>query len=92
MESSTGSDIVKKLLENLEGKALDYAYIDEDEDGRYLGLVFTDGETEYHLTVQEDGFVQLAAGPEEGETLDEVISFDLGEVQEPFSTDGIGEA
>ena len=92
MESRIGADIVRMLLENLQGKTLEYAYLDGDEEGTYLGLVFTDGETEYHLTVQEDGFVQLASGPEEGETLDEVMSFPLGEVEEPFSTESIGEA
>lgn len=84
----SGAEIVKQLLENLEGTQIDYIYVDEDEDGQYLGLVFSDGETEFHLTMQQDGFVQLASGPEEGENLDEVLSFKLGEVQEPFSTDG----
>ena len=92
MESRrVGAEIVKEILENLEGSQIDYVYIDEDEEGQYLGLVFTDGENEYHLTVQQDGFVQLAAGPEEGESLDEVLSFNLGKVEEPFSVDGIGE-
>lgn len=91
MELKVGSEIVESLLDNLEGRQIDYAYIDEDEDGRYLGLVFTDGETEYHLTVQQDGYIQLASGPEEGDTLEEVISFKLGEVEEPYSVDGAGE-
>lgn len=88
MESRIGADIVRDLMENLEGKEVDYIYIDEDEDGRYLGVVLTDGETECHLTFQQNGFVQLAAGPEEGEELDEVLAFDLGDVEEPFSDDG----
>lgn len=88
MKSRIGADIVKSLLENLEGKQVDYIYIDEDDDGRYLGVVLTDGETECHLTFQQDGFVQVAAGPEQGEELEEVLSFELGDVEEPFSADG----
>jgi hypothetical protein len=91
VENQTGAGITKVLAENLKGKALDYVYLDEDDDGRYLGLVFTDGVTEYHLTFQEDGYVQLAAGPEDGDTVDEVLSFDLAELEEPFSDDGVGE-
>ncbi len=87
MESRIGADIVRDLMENLEGKEVDYIYIEEDEGGRYLGVVLTDGETECHLTFQQDGFVQLAAGPEAGEELDEVMAFNLGEVEEPFSDD-----
>jgi len=92
VESRIGADIVKALLEQLEGKTVDYVYIDEDEDGHYLSVVLTDGETECHLTFQQDGFVQLAAGPEEGEELDEVLSFDLDQVEEPFSEDGAEDA
>jgi hypothetical protein len=88
VENRIGADIVKALLENLEGKEVDYVYIDEDEGGRYLGVAFTDGETECHLTFQQDGFIQLAAGPEEGAELNEVLSFDLATVEEPFSEDG----
>ena len=88
MESRIGADIVRDLMENLEGKEVDYIYIDEYEAWRYLGVVLTDGETECHLTFQQNGFVQLAAGPEEGEELDEVLAFDLGDVEEPFSDDG----
>lgn len=89
MESNVGAEIVARLQENLVGRRVDYAYVDEDEFGRYIGLVFTDGETEYHLTVQEDGAIQLASGPEDGDTLEEVMSFNLHEVEEPFSADGV---
>jgi len=65
-------------------------YLDEDEDGEnYLGVVFTDGEMEYHLTFQEDGTVQLAMGPLEGESLEEVATFNLSEVEPPYSEDGL---
>ncbi len=91
MASKVGVEIVQQLLENIQDSHVEYAYIDEDDDGKYLGIVFSDGGTEYHLTFQQDGYVQLAAGPEEGNTLEEVMSFSLGEVEEPFSTDGDGE-
>lgn len=91
MASRSGAEILEKLLEHIEGTYVDYAYVDEDEDGKFLGIVLIDDEehTEYHLTLQQNGYVQLAAGPEEGETLDEVMDFNLAEVEEPFSNDGV---
>ena len=89
MEFVTGARLAETLLSRIGGTQLEDVYIDEDEEGRYLGLVFTDGEREYHLTLQEDGTVQLAEGPVDGETLEEVATFSLGEVMPPFSEDGL---
>lgn len=82
---ASGSGLADFLLGRLEGTRVEDVYIDEDEDGSYLGLVFSDGETEYHLTVDENGEVQLAEGPLEGESLEEVRSFRLDSVIPPFS-------
>jgi hypothetical protein len=38
------------------------------------------------------GLVQLAEGPEEGEELEEVLSFDLAETEEAFSDDDLEES
>lgn len=88
MEYRTGVALAEELLARLRGTELQDVYIDEDEEGRYLGVVFTDGDTEYHLTFEEDGTVQLAEGPLEGDELEEVTTFTLGEVGPPFSEDG----
>lgn len=88
---TTGVGLAEFLTSRLGGCQVEDVYIDEDEDGRYLGLAFSDGETEYHLTFQQNGTVQLAQGPLEGETLDEVAAFDLSDVAPPFSEDGLGE-
>ena len=86
-EEDSGAGLAELLLSRLGGTQLDDIYLDEDEDGRYLGLVFSDGETEYHLTVDEEGVVELSQGALEGESLEEVASFALGEVAPPFSED-----
>lgn len=91
MEYRTGVDLAEALLSRLEGTELQDVYLDEDEEGRYLGLVFSNGETEYHLTMEEDGTVQLAEGPLEGEALEEITTFALSEVVPPFSEDGLSE-
>ncbi|MHB1160624.1 MAG: hypothetical protein ACYC3V_09905 [Chloroflexota bacterium] len=88
MEYRTGVTLAEELLSRIGGTEVQDVYIDEDEEGRYLGLVFSDGETEYHLTFEEDGTVQLAEGPLEGENLEEVATFSLNEVTPPFSEDG----
>ncbi len=87
MEETTGQTLAELLLSQLQGAEVEDVYLDQDEDGNYLGVVFSDGETEYHLTFQEDGTVELAKGPVEGESLEEVAIFDLGEVEPPFSED-----
>jgi len=87
MEGMSGAVLAELLMSRLEGTRLEDVYLDQDEEGNYLGLMFSDGETEYHLTVDETGTVQLSEGPVEGETLQEVTSFDLSEVEAPFSED-----
>ncbi len=87
-EQRSGVDVAELLLSRLGGTQVEDVYVDEDEEGRYLGVVFSDGENEYHLTFEEDGTVQLAQGPLEGETLEEVTTFNLTEVDAPFSEDG----
>ncbi len=91
MENQTGVNLAERLLAHIGGTELQDVYLDEDEEGRYLGLVFSDGEREYHLTFEEDGTIQLAEGPLEGESLEEVTTFSLGEVGPPFSEDGMAE-
>lgn len=89
MEYRSGVSLAELLLGRLRGTELEDVYLDEDEDGRYLGLVFTDGENEYHVTFQEDGTVELAEGLAEGEFLEEVTTFNLSEVEPPFSENGM---
>ncbi len=91
MEGMTGVGLVELMMSRLAGTRLEDVYLDQDEEGNYLGLMFSDGETEYHLTVDEDGSIQLAQGPLEGESLQEVTTFDLGEVLPPFSEDSASE-
>ena len=92
MEHRTGVSMAELLLSRIGGTEVQDVYFDEDEEGRYLGVVFTDGESEYHLTFEEDGTVQLAEGPLEGDSLEEVATFTLGEVRPPFSQDGMTES
>jgi hypothetical protein len=87
MEGMAGAELVELLMSRLEGTRLEDVYLDQDEDGNFLGLMFSDGETEYHLTVDDAGTVQLSEGPLEGESLQEVVTFDLSEVEAPFSED-----
>ncbi|MGE5620819.1 MAG: hypothetical protein ACM3US_16345 [Sphingomonadaceae bacterium] len=91
MENRTGVSLAEELLSHIGGTEVEDVYIDEDENGRYLGLVFSDGETEYHLTFEEDGTIQLAEGPLEGEGLEEVTTFSINEVVPPYSEDGVEE-
>ena len=91
MEYRTGVSLAELLMSRIGGTEVQDVYIDEDEEGRYLGVVFTDGENEYHLTFEEGGTVQLAEGPMEGEKLEVVTSFSLGDVQPPFSEEGTAE-
>ncbi len=91
MEYRTGVSLAELLMSHIGGTEVEEVYIDEDEGGRYLGVVFTDGENEYHLTFEEDGTVQLAEGPLEGEKLEEVTTFSLTDVTPPFSEDGLTE-
>lgn len=91
MEYRTGVSLAELLMSRIGGTEVQDVYIDEDEEGRYLGVVFTDGESEYHLTFEEDGTVQLAEGPLEGDSLEEVTTFALGDVTPPFSEDGMVE-
>lgn len=91
MEYRTGVSLAELLMSRIGGTEVQDVYIDEDEEGRYLGVVFTDGESEYHLTFEEDGTVQLAEGPLEGDSLEEVTTFTLGDVTPPFSEDGMVE-
>ncbi len=91
MEYRTGVSLAELLMSRIGGTEVQDVYIDEDEEGRYLGVVFTDGESEYHLTFEEDGTVQLAEGPLEGDSLEEVTTFTLGDVTPPFSEDGMAE-
>jgi len=88
MEFETGAELSQLLMGRLRGSQLEDVYFDDDEDGRFLGLMFSDGATEYHLTFEEDGTVHLAQGPVDGEELEEVVTFGLDEVEPPFSTDG----
>lgn len=87
----SGSGLAEFLLSRLDGTRVEDVYIDEDEDGSYLGLVFSDDEKEYHLTVDESGEVQLAEGPLEGESLEEVKTFRLDLLTPPFSDDSAEE-
>lgn len=91
MEYRTGVSLAELLMSHIGGTEVQDVYIDEDEHGRYIGVVFTDGENEYHLTFEEGGTVQLAEGPLEGDKLEEVTSFSLADVQPPFSEGGIAE-
>ena len=87
----SGADLSEFLMSRLEGTRVEDIYIDEDEDGNFLGLVFSDGDVEYHLTVDEGGIVQLAEGTLEGDSLEEVKSFQLDAVIPPFSEDSSAE-
>jgi hypothetical protein len=87
----SGSGLAEFLLSRLEGTRLEDVYIDKDEDGSYLGLVFSDGEKEYHLTVDESAEVQLAEGPLEGDSLEEVKTFRMNTLTPPFSDDSVEE-
>ena len=49
-EEMDGVSLAERLLSAIQGTEVDDIYLDEDEDGKYLGVVFTDNETEYHLT------------------------------------------
>lgn len=91
-EKRSGVSVAELLLSRIGGAELQDVYLDEDEEGRFLGLVFTDGETEYHLTFEEDGTIQLAEGPLEGESLEEVVTFGLDEVVPPYSDEGSAQA
>lgn len=91
MDYRTGVSLAELLMSHIGGTEVQDVYIDEDEQGRYIGVVFTDGENEYHLTFEEGGTVQLAEGPLEGDKLEEVTSFSLADVQPPFSEGGIAE-
>lgn len=91
-EGRTGVTLAELLWSQIRGTEVEDVYVDEDEEGHYLGVVLSDGETEYHLTFQEDGTVELAMGPVEGETLEEVVSFNLSEVEPPFSENGMAGA
>ena len=88
MENRTGMALAGILMSRLSGTQVEDVYIDEDEEGPYLGLVFSDGETEYHLTFDAAGSVELAEGPLEGENLEEVVAFRIAQVEPPFSEDG----
>lgn len=88
MEFETGVELSQLLLGRLKDSQLKDVYFDDDEDGRFLGLMFYKDDTEYHLTFEEDGTVQLAEGPVDGDVLDEVVTFGLDEVEAPFSADG----
>jgi hypothetical protein len=87
----SGSGLAEFLLGRLDGTRVEDVYIDEDEDGNYLGLVFSDDEREYHLTVDKSGEVQLAEGPLEGDSLEEVKTFRLDLLTAPFSDDSTDE-
>ena len=87
----SGSGLAEFLLSRLDGTLVEDIYIDEDEDGSYLGLVFSGDDKEYHLTVDEIGEVQLAEGPLEGESLEEVRTFRLDLLKPPFSDDSAEE-
>ncbi len=89
MEGRTGVSVAEQLLSYIGGTEVQDVYFDEDEEGRYLGVVFTDGETEYHLTFEADGTVRLAEGPLEGESLEEVTTFTIGEVAPPLYQGGM---
>lgn len=88
-EGMTGMSLADRLLSAIRGATVDDVYMDEDEEGHYLGVVFTIDEMEYHLTFQEDGTVQLAMGEVEGESLEEVITFNLADIEPPFSGNGL---
>ncbi len=91
MEPRTGISVAESLLSHIGGTEVQDVYVDEDEGGRFLGVVFTDGETEYHITFEENGRVQLAEGPLEGEKLEEVTTFMLSEVTPPYSGESLAE-
>lgn len=87
MTDRTGTSLTELLTSHLEGTQLDEVYIDQDEDGNFVGLVFSDGETEYHLTFDDNGSIMLARGSLQGEMLQEVVEFSLDEVLPPFPGD-----
>ncbi len=87
-QDRSGIALTELLADRLEGTELQGVYFDEDDEGRpFLGLVLSDGEKEYHLTFDGTGTVELAEGPLEGESLDEVTAFQIDEVEPPFSED-----